>query len=93
MEVQPLNDLIRQELDLPPATQGLVVREVDPESDAARKGVQAGDLLTEANQTPITSTADLEAQVEQAREAGRRSLLVLLRRQGDPRFVALSVEE
>jgi serine protease Do len=35
---------------------------------------------------------DLTARVDEAKEAGRKSLLLLVRREGDPRFVALSIE-
>jgi len=91
--VQELDDAIRAELELPAATNGLIVRAVDPDSDAASKGVQAGDLITEANQQPVTSVADLQARADEAREAGRQSVLVLLRRGGDPRFVALALGE
>ena len=93
MEVQPLDDTLRAELDLPASALGLVVRAVDPDSDAAQKGIQPGDLIVEANQQPVTSVADLQQRAEDAREAGRRSVLVLLRRGGDPRFVALSLSE
>ncbi len=92
MMLQPLNDMLRAELDLPASTSGLIVREVEPDSDAAQKGILPGDLITEANQQPVASLADLEARTEEARDAGRRSVLVLLRREGDPRFVALSLE-
>jgi serine protease Do len=92
MMLQPLNDALRAELDLPATTSGLIVREVEPDSDAAQKGILPGDLITEANQQPVASLADLEARAEEARDAGRRSVLVLLRREGDPRFVALSLE-
>ena len=91
MELEPLSDPVREELDLPRGTNGLVVRQVDEDSDAARKGVAPGDLITEANQQPVATVADLEARAEEAREAGRRSLLILLRRGGDPRFVALGL--
>jgi len=91
MELEPLNDQLREELNLPAASAGLVVRSVAPDSDAAQKGVQVGDLITEANQQPVSSVRDLEARAEEAREAGRRSLLVLVRRGGDPRFVALGL--
>jgi serine protease Do len=36
---------------------------------------------------------DLEDMIEQAKAAGRKSILLLVRRGGDPRFVALSIEE
>ncbi len=93
MTLQALDDDVRAELELPSNMSGIIVREVDPDSDAAEKGIRAGDLITEANQQPIASVEDLEARAEEAREAGRRSLLVLLRRDGDPRFVALSLED
>ncbi|MFN7002844.1 MAG: Do family serine endopeptidase [Roseinatronobacter sp.] len=92
MELEPLSDALRSELNLPGNQNGLVVRQVDEDSDAARKGIEVGDLITEANQQPVASVADLEARAEEAREAGRRSLLVLLRRGGDPRFVALGLD-
>ncbi len=91
MELEPLSDALRAELDLPRGMNGLVVRAVEEDSDAARKGVAPGDLITEANQQPVSTVADLEARAEEAREAGRRSLLILLRRGGDPRFVALGL--
>ena len=36
--------------------------------------------------------AELEDRIGEAKEAGRKSLLLLIRRAGDPRFVALSLE-
>jgi serine protease Do len=53
--------------------------------------LRAGDVITEAGQQPVITTKDFEARLEQVREAGRKSLLLLVRRAGDPRFVALSI--
>ena len=52
----------------------------------------AGDIIVEAGQAPVTRIADLQTRIDEAREAGRKSLLLLIRREGDPRFVALSIE-
>ncbi|MGY6703694.1 Do family serine endopeptidase [Roseinatronobacter sp.] len=93
MELQGLTDALRTELDLPATAQGLIVRAVDEDSDAAAKGVLPGDLITEANQQAVTTPEELRQRAEEAREAGRRSLLVLLRRGGDPRFLALSLDD
>ena len=71
---------------------GLVIVEVDADSEAEEKGLLAGDLITEAGQQKIESIADFEARVEEAQEAGRKSLLLLVRRDGAPRFVALGLE-
>ena len=93
MTLQALDDAVREELGLAAGSAGLVVREVEEGSDAEQKGIRAGDLITEANQQPIMAVEDLETRAQEARDAGRRSLLVLLRRDGDPRFVALSLED
>lgn len=84
---------LMQEYGLPEGTEGLVVTEVDPASDAGTKGLLAGDVITEAGQAPVATPEDFEAAVESAREAGRKSLLLLVRRGGEPQFLALSVEE
>jgi serine protease Do len=75
------------------AETGLVVTAVDADSDAADKGIVPGDLITEAGQQKVVAVADLEARIADARDAGRKSLLLLIRRGGDPRFVALVLDE
>ncbi len=73
--------------------EGLVITGINPDSEAASKGLLEGDVITEANRNAITNAGDLEAQIEAATEAGRKSILLLVRRGGDPRFVALVLEE
>ncbi len=92
MTVAVLTPALREELGLPSSAEGLLVRLVEEDSEAYAKGLRAGDLITEAGQQKVTSIADLDARLEEAREAGRRSLLLLIRRGGEPRFVALSIE-
>ena len=92
LELGELNDDLRQQLGLAPDAQGLVVMGVDPASEAAEKGLQPGDLIVEAGQEKVSSVAELQARIEAARDAGRRSILLLVRRDGNPRFVALSLE-
>jgi len=82
----------RDALGMASGAAGLLITEVAPDSDAGRKGLAAGDVLVEASQKPIASVADLEARIAEAKEAGRKSVLMLVRRGGEPRFVALSVE-
>ncbi len=74
------------------ADAGLVIVEVEADSEAEEKGLLSGDLITEAGQQKIANIADFEARVEEAQEAGRKSLLLLVRRDGAPRFVALGLE-
>ena len=93
MDLVPLTDELRQQLGAQGVANGLVIEAVAPESDAAAKGLQPGDIITEVAQQPVTSVADFEARVRTATEAGQKSVLLLIRRGGNPRFVALSLED
>lgn len=84
---------LQESLSLPEGTTGLVVTDIDETSEAYEKGLRAGDLIVEAGQQKLETTADLIARIETAKEAGRKSLLLLVRRDGDPRFVALSIDD
>ena len=93
MSLSVLTPEMAQEMGLEGDVKGLVISEVDPASEAAEKGLAAGDVITEAGQQPVASISDLNDRIEEVREAGRKSLLVLVRRNGEPRFVALPVGE
>jgi serine protease Do len=93
LTLTPLTDELREQLGADAAMQGLAVTDVDEASEAYEKGLRAGDIITEAGQQKVSSISDLENRVEAAEEAGRKSLLLLVRRAGDPRFVALALAE
>ena len=92
LTISEMNDELRQQLGLPEGAGGLVVKDVDETSEAFEKGLRAGDVITEAGQQKVATVADLEARIKDAKEAGRKSLLLLVRRAGEPRFVALSLQ-
>ncbi len=93
MTLSPVNDELRDQLSLDANTEGLVVVDVIETSEAYEKGLRAGDVITEAGQQKMTAITDLQDGVDAAKEAGRKSLLLLVRRAGEPRFVALSLED
>ncbi|MDS9468510.1 DegQ family serine endoprotease [Paracoccus sp. MBLB3053] len=91
MTLLPMSPEIAGELGLASDATGLVVQSVDPDGSAAEKGLAPGDVITEAGQRPVGSREDLESRIKEAREAGRKSVLLMVRRAGEPRFVALPV--
>jgi serine protease Do len=93
LTLSPLTSEIREQLDLPDSAKGLAVLDVDEASEAFEKGLRAGDVITEAGQAQVLALTDLEERIAEAQEAGRKSILLLVRRAGDPRFVALSIAE
>ena len=92
MTVTTLSAQMRDQMNLPSGTEGLVISKIDETSEAFTKGLRAGDVITEAGQQKVASVADLEARIEEAKDGGRKSLLLLIRRDGEPRFVALAVD-
>ncbi|MFT6425899.1 MAG: serine protease Do [Celeribacter sp.] len=93
LTVMPLTDELREQLGVARGTDGLAVVAVDEASEAFAKGLRSGDVIVEAGQDVIASADDLNARAQDAREAGRKTVLLLVRRAGEPRFVALGIEE
>ncbi|WP_394805024.1 Do family serine endopeptidase [Tritonibacter scottomollicae] len=93
LTVGAVRDDMREELNLDADTPGLVILSVDETSAAWEKGLRAGDVITEAGQNKVASIADLEAQIEAAEEGGRKSIFLMVRRAGEPRFVALNLDD
>lgn len=91
MTLSTLTDDIREQLDLSNVTVGVVITDIDATSDAYKKGLRSGDVITEAGQTPIATISEFEERLNTARDAGLKSFLLLIRRNGDPRFVALTL--
>ena len=92
LTLAPLDDDMRSRLGLDASTVGLMIMAVDPASEAYTKGLREGDLITEAGQSRVVRLQDLQDRIKEAKAGGRKSLLLLVRRGGDPRFVALSIE-
>jgi len=70
---------------------GLVVTDVEADSEAADRGIQAGDVILAVNSKEVTSAADIEAAVQEASKAGRKAVLFQVMRDDANRFVALPV--
>lgn len=93
LSLENLNPAIRQQFHLSSKAAGVVVMDVAPGSVAAGKSIRPGDLITEANQQPVKSVADVLELVAAARREGRKSVLLLLESNGDLRFIALPADE
>ena len=88
-----LTDEIREGLDLLSNIEGVVVVDVLETSEAFEKGLKSGDVITEAGQKKIISLSDFESQVTTTIVGGRKTMLLLVRRGEDSRFLALKVQD
>jgi serine protease Do len=60
---------------------------------AAEKGIRPGDLIVEVSQEEVSDPGDIAKCIEEARKAGRKSVLLLVDGQAGLRFVALRIGE
>ena len=93
LAVSPLNDQLRRKFEIRPSVQGVVITGVSDDSDAARKGLKAGDVVISANQRTITTPAELAAVVAEAKKAGRPTVFMLVTRGAQTGPVVLKLDK
>jgi serine protease Do len=87
LSVRPLTQADRTRYEFEGNQGGVVVTSVDPNSDAAEKGVQPGDVILQAGGRAVSSPAELTTAVQAAERANRPLLLQVDGRAGR-RFIA-----
>jgi len=55
---------------------GVIIAQVEADSEAARKGIVPGMLIEEVNRTPVKNTNDFREAIEKAAEKGKVLLLI-----------------
>jgi Do/DeqQ family serine protease len=86
LSVQPLTPEIARELDLTKKTEGVVVRDVDPDGAGAAAGLQPGDVISQVNGQAITSVSELKAALN---KAGNKPALLLVTRKNTDVFLTI----
>ncbi|MDP5102352.1 MAG: Do family serine endopeptidase [Erythrobacter sp.] len=84
LQVLGMTPQIARSLGVPADTKGVVIGTVDPNSDAARKGLRRGDIILSANYQEVTSIETLLTQVEAAESEGREAILLRVQRRNSP---------
>jgi serine protease Do len=78
---------LRQQLQTPEGTQGVVITDVDPDSAASAAGLQQGDIVVQVNRKPVTTIAEFNAAVKAG--ASRESTLLLVKTGPGTHFVVV----
>jgi serine protease Do len=82
---------VRRNYNLDDHVNGVLVTRVDPDSDAADKGIQPGDVVISIGNRPVHTPQDIKAQIDGAQKTGRKSILMLVDGNTGQRFVALKI--
>ena len=84
LQVLALTPQIAGSIGVAPETKGVVIAAVDPNSDAARKGLRRGDVVLSANYKDLATVEALLAQIAAAKAEKRDAILLRVQRRGQP---------
>ena len=81
-------------LTLAPASEvgkgsGVAITQVDPDSPAAEKGLQPGDVITNAAGKTVSTPEEVKKAVADAKREGRKAVLLQVERDGNSHYVAV----
>ncbi|MBI1300243.1 MAG: Do family serine endopeptidase [Alphaproteobacteria bacterium] len=91
LKLSELTDSARSEFGIDSSIQGVLIRDVVPQSEAAKKNLMPGTVIIEINQQPVESPEKIIEVIDKAQKNARKSVLLLVHEQGGVRFVALKI--
>ena len=93
MELSGINEDLRKRYNIKDGVRGVVVTKVDPNSPGADKRIQAGEVIVEVQQEPVSTPDAITKRLDDLKKEGRKSaLLNVANAAGDTRFVAVPLE-
>lgn len=93
LTIATITEELRTRFELPPDARGVVILEVADAGAAAQESLRTGDVIVEVGQEEVNSPPEVAAKIGQAQQEGKKSVLLLIDRAGDLRFVALRFKE
>jgi serine protease Do len=93
LSLAEMTEPLRQRYNIADEAAGVVVLNVDSKSNAAGKGLKAGDVIVEVDQNSVATPADVEKRVAVAKSNGYKVVTFLIYRQGDFQWVAVRTDQ
>ena len=91
LKLSAITPELRSQFNVDEDVHGVMVASVDPNSDAAEKGLRAGDVIVSVGNHAVAGPADITRGVKEAQDAKRDSVLMLIAGQQGQRFVAVKI--
>jgi serine protease Do len=92
LELSAVTDELKRRYSIKDGAKGVVITKVDPNSSAADKRIQAGEMILEVGQEAVNSPADIAKRIETLKKDGRKNVLLLVANaRGEERFVAVTI--
>jgi serine protease Do len=92
MSLAQLTSETRERYDVPEKTRGVLITKVNDGSSASERDLRAGDVIVEVAQEEVSAPDQVVKKIDEAKKAGRKSVLVMVERRGEQRFVGLPVD-
>jgi serine protease Do len=93
IDLANLSDELRKKFKIRETVKGIVILNIEANSPAADKRLNAGDVIVEIAQEAVQSADDFQVKVDRLRKEKRPSALLLVAgADGELRFVALSLQ-
>jgi serine protease Do len=73
-----------------PNQNGVAIVGVDPAGEAAQKGLTAGDVILDVAGKPVSSPSDVRSQIANAKQEGKKAVLMRVQTANGDRFVAFA---
>lgn len=73
--------------------EGVAVMEVDPESDAAQKGIKPGDVIVEVGGQAVNELNDVVTGVKKAKDLGRTAIMLQIKSADQKRIVPVQLKK
>ena len=68
---------------------GVLIAKVEETSSAYERGLRVGDVLLEVQQDPVSTPEEAIERIDESRKQDRAAVLLMVSREGSPRFVAV----
>jgi serine protease Do len=93
IKIAPISQELKDKFQIQDGQKGVVITDVSPNSTAADRGLKPGDVIVEVQQGAVSSPAEVQSQIDSARKADRKFVLMLIQREGGVQYVPLSISK
>jgi len=78
LNLQTITQSVRAQYDLDATAKGVLITEVDPDSDAAERGLRPGDRIIAVAGSEVRAVSDVKSAIDGAKSAKRPSVLLFV---------------
>lgn len=93
MKLSKLDNEARDHFGISKDAKGVIITDIDPNSEAAAKGLNVGDVIVQVSGKSVDTPADIEKSIKAAENSNRKAVLLLVKKEDQQRFVALPIRK